>query len=200
MSDIKKILKMINEAQDQTQNKAEKWVVLQMKNILTGPDSDENSIYYVYDILVDMAYEAPRELGDQIHDMVKPINAKKIFMKNIGMTPADYCKKYHTAKDKKDIAGLDATSKRILKVLGDHMTARLVPNDIKHLEWYKYSPGKIVVQLSDSKMPAVIVGPNLLREMGLSSNIIDMINWLEKTGIKQIKKPKVYKSPPPYYD
>jgi tetratricopeptide (TPR) repeat protein len=203
MSDIKKYIKIISEAQDMNQAKIEQWVVDEMKRILADPEDDGGNLWNVYEYLDYAVYDQIKDQSDEVaklyQKLSRPTNAKALFTKAVGMTPAKFCNKYHKEQDALAMAKLTPLDKKIWKTLGDYMTCGLNPRDASRLEWYKYSVNKLVVQLSDSKMPAVTVGPNMLKTLGLPS-IDVMINWLKKAGVGQVKKPKPIKYTPSYYD
>lgn len=203
MTDIKKILNMINEAQDTSQAQAEAWIVSEMKRILSDPEDDGSNIYNVYEYLEYAVYEHVKNESDAVanlyQNLAKPTNAKALFTKAVGMTPAAFCTKFHKEQDAKASAGMDPLSKKIWRVLGDKMTTTLNPRDAKRLAWHKVSPKKICVLFPDNLgLPAAYVAAPTLNTLKISME--DMIKWLSKAGIRQTKKPKVYKSPPSYYD
>lgn len=199
MTDIRKILKVIDEAQVQNQPAAEAWVVDEMKRILADPEDDGSYIYSVYDILHDAAYEKQDEFGSTIFNLVKPTTAKALFTKAVGLSPAKFSDNFHKEQNKKSMAGLDARSKKIWRILGDKMTTTLSARDAKYIAWYKISPKKIAVLFPDNKgLPAAVIGDPTLTSLKMGME--DMIKWLSSAGIKQMKRPKVYKSAPSYYD
>lgn len=178
---------------------AEAWIVDTMKSILADPEDDGSNIYSVYDILHDMAYEKQDKFGRIIFKLVEPTNAKALFTKAVGVSPAKFSEDFHNKQNKKAMAKLNTHSKNIWRILGDKMTTTLSPRDAKSISWYKISPKKIAVIFRDNTgLPAAVIGDPTLRKLNMSME--DMIKWLNSTGIKQMKKPKVYKSSPSYYD
>lgn len=203
MTDIKKIRNMIVEAQDEPQAKAEQWIVNEMKRILSDPEDDGSNIYNVYEYLEYAVYEHVKNASDAVvklyQTLAKPTNAKALFTKAVGQTPAAFCDKAHKELDKQAAIGLDPLSKKIWRILGDKMTTTLNPRAAKFMAWHKVSPKKICVLFPDNLgLPAAYIAAPTLDSLKMSME--DMIKWLTQAGIRQTKKPKVHKSPPPYYD
>lgn len=201
MTDIRKYLNIVNEALAPKMMKPEDWIVKDMKEILTDPSDDGSNQYNVYDILEYSASKAiaAGEVGEEVYDFIKPSIASKLFKQATGMTPAKFCDNYHREEDKKAMAAMDPLSKKIWKLLSDRMITTLTSRDAKILQWYKYSPKKIVVYAPDNTgLPLAVIGDVALGQLKITMQ--DMINWLAKNNIRQVKKPKAYKSAPPYYD
>jgi hypothetical protein len=89
--------------------------------------------------------------------------------------------------------------KQLLNMLSNQMTFKLSPRDTKDLKWYAHSPKKIIILMpGDTNVPAAMITDLSVQSLGM--NMDELKALLSRMGIAQMKKPKVYKSTPSYYD
>jgi len=200
MSDIRTYLKIIKEAEGDIQARAEQAVVDEMKRILANPEDDGSNIYSVYELLDSWADDKEQQqYGSILYKLVEPATAKALFTKATGKLPAEFSREYHRAQHQKAMATLGPQDTKIWKMIADKMTANVSPRDIKYFAWYKISPNKISITWPGNlNVPEAVFGKPSLTKLNITMD--DMIKWLQKTGIKQMKRPKFKKPTPSYYD
>lgn len=99
---------------------------------------------------------------------------------------------------------IDPKMAKVTKLLSDEMTVRITANDLANgeVEFYFFSSKRLVVREYDtSRSPEVFFkegGPNL-KTIGFP-DLRTFAEWLKAHGCKERKKPKSFKSAPPYYD
>ena len=89
-----------------------------------------------------------------------------------------------------------------LEFLGDAWTSQIESDDMKDIKWKEY---KNYIRLSPPHSISHGVGEieitNLdLSVSGLPGSRADFVDFLTKRACKNLKKRKIYRSPPPYYD
>lgn len=87
---------------------------------------------------------------------------------------------------------------KVLRYVEERMTIRLGKRDLPDLRFYRYSATRYVVLLSQSSFPLVWLGPLAVADLNMSLD--EIIAHLVKLGAKEMKKPKPYRAPLPYYD
>lgn len=95
----------------------------------------------------------------------------------------------------------DPTEKKVFGIIADLITSRIGPADVSDLEFYLYSPVRLVVRESDCNNPEAYFkdGTRDLNNAGFET-CRELAVWLKNHGVKQVKKPKAYKASLPYYD
>lgn len=98
--------------------------------------------------------------------------------------------------------GKDGMDDKIVKAIGVKMTARLSRRFIDEdaVRYYLHSAGKVCITAVENTnvVNAWFSVSESLKELGL--DMAEFTARLERMGIKQIKKPKAFKSRPSYYD
>jgi hypothetical protein len=95
----------------------------------------------------------------------------------------------------------DPKEKQVFRVISDLTISKVGPADVDELEFYLFSPVRLVVQDISSHNPEAwfMNGKDNLKSTGFT-NVKEFADWLVKHGVRQVKKPKTRKYTPSYYD
>jgi len=99
--------------------------------------------------------------------------------------------------------GID--DKAVWDLMGNKMTTTIDPSHPETQDWIKHylryytSGNKVFVQDYDNTgIPEAVFARPSYEQLGITKQ--DLVTWLERQGIKKMKRPKPYKSTPPIYD
>jgi hypothetical protein len=180
-------------------------LALAKKTIDEGGHNASSSVESVRDVISEKlfaygendTYEAARKAGWPTH-LKEYSFINKAFREKFGKSMEDYAYAVEDKAYARDARSIKPEDKAIFKLLSDKLTVKATPKwAAEYLMWYKYSATKIVVQ-DEGNLPEAMFGPIAFKQLGIT--MADFAAWLEAHGIKQMKKPKRYKSPPPMYD
>lgn len=202
---MRQLMLLVEQTTTKTQEDLEKQIVSLVRDYLSHEDNnDRSNSEWLEDHVDDLLNKDPQLLQlVRIHNLEDKVTNRKwlnaVFTKHMGKNIREFERLAQKQLDQQAIAQADPLVLKFLKSIGSAMTATLSPRDIKHLAWYVYSPKKIVITMPDNlNVPNVFWGDKAVKYFGMD---LDQIKQsLLDMGIKQIKKPKAYKSSPSYYD
>jgi hypothetical protein len=202
---MRKLMLLVEQANTHTQEDLEKQLVTLIRDYLAHEDNEDTSNSEWLEDHMDYLIKKNPELSQLVktHNLDDKVTNRKwlnaVFTKHMGKTIKEFERLAQKQLDQQAMAQADPQTIKFLKAIGTGMTATLSPRDVKHLAWYAYSPKKIVITMPDNlNVPNVFWGDKAAAHFGMSLEEIKQA--LVDMGIKQIKKPKAYKSSPSYYD
>jgi len=196
---------LVENSLQNNQEDLEKMVVSLVKDYLASEQNDGNRSEWVADWMYVQLGNNPdlKNMAQVMNMMDKVCNHKwisTVFYKHIGKRMHEFELDAQHQHHQTSLANSTDQQKKLLKIIGNAMTARLSLRDIQTLAWYQHSPQRIVVLMPDNlDLPAIALGNKTAQVIGLS-DIQALKDFLTNMGIKQIKRPKIKKSTPSQYD
>lgn len=202
---LRSFINLVESATQANLEDLEKLVVSLVRDHLASEQNDGNNSEWVADWIYDQLDTNPelKNMAQALNMQDRVSNHKwisTVFRKHMGKSMHEFELAAQREHHKTSLANATDQQKKLLKVMGNAMTARLSPRDVQNLAWYQHSPQKIVVLMPDNLgLPAVVLGTKTAQGMGLT-DLQALKDFLTDMGIKQQAKPKAKKSTPSYYD
>ena len=165
---------------------------------------DENFCHDIRDIvdmglLSDLWYEWVEEgkVPEADHKVLKKYSAKKwdeLFAAKFGMPSG----KYSDSLNSSAMGSLSDLDKKVWTMIGEKLTTSYGPRDVRDLAFYVSGSKVFVFPPDNVGVPMAVFGLPSLEHLGMDQTTF--VAWLKRAGIKQVKRPKTYRSPPSQYD